>query len=271
MSQPVYVLGHSHAELERLMEQGRFYGELTEDIFRRAGLVPGMRVLDVGSGAGDVSFVAASIVGPEGRVLGIDKSEQAVALARQRAAQAGLSHVNFQVADLETFHSSTPFDAVVGRLVLIYVRDPRAVLRTLASCVRPGGLLAFVELEVSMARSVPSLTLFSKTVGWLRETFVRSGVEVDMGTRLYGAFRGAGLPSPSMLMLGHVEGGESTRTYDNLVQTIRTLSPAMERFGIASAAEVDIESLAARLHSEAVAAEAVVMAPPAIGAWTRVP
>jgi hypothetical protein len=74
-----------------------------------------------------------------------------------------------------------------------------------------------------------------------------------------------------MLMLGRVEGGESTRTYDNLVQTIRTLSPAMQRFGIASAAEVDIESLAARLHSEAVAAEAVVMAPPAIGAWTRVP
>lgn len=59
-----YALGHSQPELERLLQQGRFFGELTEYVLMKTGLALGMRVLDVGCGAGDRSFLARS---PSGR------------------------------------------------------------------------------------------------------------------------------------------------------------------------------------------------------------
>jgi SAM-dependent methyltransferase len=69
-STSAYVLGHPDAELQRLAEQSAFYADLTEDAFRRAGLAPGMRVLDVGCGAGEVSLLAAATVGPAARCWG---------------------------------------------------------------------------------------------------------------------------------------------------------------------------------------------------------
>ena len=74
-SPPDYVLGHSKAELQRLEEQAQFFGDLTALVFREAGLREGMHVLDIGSGAGDVSFLAGQFVGSSGSVLGIDRSE----------------------------------------------------------------------------------------------------------------------------------------------------------------------------------------------------
>jgi ubiquinone/menaquinone biosynthesis C-methylase UbiE len=68
-------LGHSESELQRLLNQSHFYGELTEEVLKRAGIAKGMHILDVGCGAGDVSFLAASIVGPAGSVLGVDSSD----------------------------------------------------------------------------------------------------------------------------------------------------------------------------------------------------
>src|SRR6266571_1409689 len=73
-----YALGHATGEIERLIEQGRFFGDLTERLFRDAGMRPAMRVLDIGCGMGDVSFLAASLVGPEGAVTGVDRSPEAI-------------------------------------------------------------------------------------------------------------------------------------------------------------------------------------------------
>ena len=64
---PEYVFGSSEAELRRLIDQARYFGDLTERLFRRAGRRPGMRVLDVGCGDGDVSLLASALVGPSGR------------------------------------------------------------------------------------------------------------------------------------------------------------------------------------------------------------
>src|SRR5215471_14078196 len=90
-----YVLGHSDIELRRLVMQSAFWGELTEDFFHRAGIDTGMHVLDIGSGAGDVAFLAARLVGPSGSVLGIDRSENAVKRASAWAAEHGLDWCHF--------------------------------------------------------------------------------------------------------------------------------------------------------------------------------
>ena len=64
-------------------------------IFDAAGIRPGMRVLDLGCGVGDAAFVAADLVGPDGYVVGVDRSAEALARARIRAEQRGLAQVEF--------------------------------------------------------------------------------------------------------------------------------------------------------------------------------
>src|SRR5512141_49981 len=107
MSSPTasnYVLGQSDHEYERLMLQSRILRPYTEKFFRAAGLCPGMRVLDVGSGMGDVALLVADIVGPSGSVLGIARDPTALDNASRRTGEQGCSSwVEFQVGDLDDF------------------------------------------------------------------------------------------------------------------------------------------------------------------------
>jgi ubiquinone/menaquinone biosynthesis C-methylase UbiE len=267
----VYVFGHSDAELQRLIDQSRFLGDLTEQVLRQAGLGPGMRVLDIGSGAGDVSFLAASLVGATGSVLGIDKSPEAVTLARKRAIQAGLSNMHFEVADLADYRLTEPVDAIVGRAILMYLPDPPGVLRRLAEQLRPGGLLVFQEMDLSTTRSLPEAPLYTACIQWGRETVRRAGFEIDMGSKLYPTFRRAGLEDPRMLLSARVEAGPESAGYEYVAQMVRSLLPMMERFGVVSAEVVGIDTLAARLRDEVVTMEGLIQLPALIGAWARTP
>ena len=97
-----------------------------------------MRVLDVGSGAGDVALLAADLVGPTGEVVGVEVAPETIAIAEQRVAAAGLSNVRFVRADLRDLRlDEAPFDAIVGRWVLMYQPDPADLLRRLAAFAAP--------------------------------------------------------------------------------------------------------------------------------------
>ena len=265
-----YVLGHSAAELHRLIEQAAFFGDLTADVFRRAELTPGMSVLDVGCGVGDVAFLAASMVGSGGRVTGIDRAEEAVAVARQRAAQADADNVTFAVADAATFTSAEPFDAVVGRLMLAYQPDPAAVLRHLASQLRARGVLAFHECDLSTAATKPDVPLFREVVDLVIETYRRANLEANMGSRLHSAFRGAGLPAPQMIAAARVESGAQSHAYAAVARVVSSAAPMMERLGVATIAGLERETLESRLREAITRADAVVFMPMFVGAWTRV-
>lgn len=264
-----YILGHANEELERLISQGRFLGDLTAHFLRLAGLQPGMTVLDVGCGAGDVSFITASIVGPTGHVTGIDRSHDSVALASRRAAAAQLPNVRFTVEDAADFTPDEPVDALVGRLVLMHFPDPAAVLRRLSSCVRPGGIVTFQDYDLTAPKSEPHCPLFETAIERFRETFARAGADIRMGLKLGRVFEDAGLPTPRMLLSARVERGRDAAAYDQITQITRTLLPLMEKTGVATAAAVDIDTLADRLREEASARRATLVAPSLIGAWTR--
>lgn len=266
-----YVLGHTNRELDRLIEQARFLGDLTAQVLTLAGLGEGMRVLDIGCGAGDVSLLAAQIVGPTGFVLGVDRSAEAIQVAEQRAMQAGLTNVRFQVADLTELVIEDPVDALVGRLVLMYFADPAAVLRRLAAFVAPGGIIAFHELDTDGAKSEPHYPLLDATVERIVRTFERAGADPRAGMKLSRYFMDAGLPAPRMILGGRVEQGPDSVVYEYVAQIARTLLPVMQRTGVATPEEVGIDTLASRLRDEAVALNAVLLPPPFIGAWTRKP
>src|SRR6516162_6745059 len=117
-----YPLGYTEDEARRLAVQAAFIQDLTGDVFRRAGIGPGMHVLDLGCGVGDVSFLAAGMVGSAGTVLGIDRNASSIETARHRAIGLGLSNVQFEVSELDTFaDNGRTFDALIGRLVLLYL------------------------------------------------------------------------------------------------------------------------------------------------------
>jgi ubiquinone/menaquinone biosynthesis C-methylase UbiE len=264
-----YVLGHGSDEHRRLILQSRFVGELTETVFARAGLAQGMHVLDVGCGAGDVSLLAAAFVGASGSVLGIDQSSDSVALARERAKAANLDNVRFEVGQLEEFRQDGTFDALVGRLVLLYLKEPADVLRQLAERVRPGGLVVFHEMEMATSRCVPEVPLWTQCGRWIVEAFTRAGVETSMGSRLYSIFEQAGLPAPEMISGGRVEGSPQSQIFEWIAQTIRSLLPMIEKTGVATRDEVGIDTLADRLRAATIEKGAVVHAPIFVGAWAR--
>ncbi|MBV8384049.1 MAG: class I SAM-dependent methyltransferase, partial [Planctomycetaceae bacterium] len=92
------ILGHAGREIRRLRHRAAILRPITERRLRGAGVRQGMRVLDLGCGAGDVSMLAAELLGPSGSVVGIDRSPEVIAFARERARSAGLRRVDFDRA-----------------------------------------------------------------------------------------------------------------------------------------------------------------------------
>lgn len=125
-----YSLGHSSRELDRLSFQGTVLAPYTHQFLKEAGITAGIRVLDVGSGSGDISFLAADLVGSTGFVLGVDRSPAAVERAKTRAIRCNIhDNVAFEAGDPASMHFARPFDAIIGRFVLMYQDDPTASLR----------------------------------------------------------------------------------------------------------------------------------------------
>jgi ubiquinone/menaquinone biosynthesis C-methylase UbiE len=267
-----YALGYSDGELQRLIRQSEFYADFTEDVLRRAGLRCGMRVLDAGCGAGDVSLLAARLVGPTGCVTGVDRSPKSVALAQRRAEAQGLSNVCFMVGDLANLILSDSFDALIGRFVLTFLTDPTAVLNKLVRHVRAGGIIAFQEMDIgAAARSTPSdLPLWQQCGQWISMAFRQAGVDVQMGPKLFAMFRRAGLPSPQMNLHARIGGGNSAHP-EYITSIVSSLLPMIERHGVAVAADIGIDTLTARLREELICCNGVSILPSIIGAWTQAP
>ena len=126
---PRYVLGHSDAELERLRLQSTVCADVTRRMIRECGIAPGMRVLDIGCGVGDVAMLIADVVGPAGKVVAVDRELRAIEAARFRVREAGYRQIECVVTTDEALPEGLPFDAAVGRFVLVHQTDPTATVR----------------------------------------------------------------------------------------------------------------------------------------------
>ena len=142
-SDATYTMGRTQEEEERLIQQSQLYDAVTRRFFREAGISSGMKVLDIGSGPGDVALTAAELVGPEGAVVGVDVNPEILETAQARAQAAGFTNVEFVAGDARTLELGNDFDAVTGRLVLMYMADPADALKQLATRLRPGGNRSF--------------------------------------------------------------------------------------------------------------------------------
>lgn len=265
-----YALGHSDQEMDRLAVQARLIDPMTRGFFRDAGIVPGMRVLDVGSGAGDVAFLAADLVGDTGKVVGVDRASAALTVARRRADAMSLQHVSFREGDPADMTFEQPFDAVVGRYVLMFQRDPTSMLRKLLAHVRPRGVVVFHEPDWENVRSFPPVPTYDRCCRWIVDTLRLSGADPRMGIKLHATFVAAGLPAPSMRLQSVIGGGANSSDQVHFKTDLaRTLVPEMERLGLVTADEVDAQTLADRVLDEITGSDSVVVGRSEIGAWSR--
>lgn len=268
MKEADYALGYTQAELRRLTTQARLIDPITRRYLEAAGIKPGMRVLDVGSGAGDVALLCAGLVGPAGEVVGTDLSLAAVELADQRLKSLGVTWASFRAGDPAELGFEAPFDAVVGRYVLQFLPDPARSLRRIVQHLRPAGIVVFHELDWDGARSSPSSPTYDRVCHWLSRTIETSGAQVRLGSRLGPLFEDAGLSSPTLRLEAVI--GYGTHAYNVIrlvTDLVETQLPTMEKLRIASGSEVDYATLVDRIISE-VGTRGALVGRAEIGAWT---
>jgi SAM-dependent methyltransferase len=265
-----YVLGTTDAEHDRLLRQAARLEPFTERLFRDAGIGPGQRVLDVGSGVGDVAFLVARLVGPAGEVIGIDLDGTALDKARARASQIGLRNVRFVESEVYAIPAGPPFDAVVGRLILQFLPDPADALRSLATKVKPGGVVVFHEANwASFLSQAAHLPLRSLCGSLIIETFRRSGAKTDMELTLFRALLGTGF-SPADLRLETPIGNDpETRRW--VYDLFCTVSKRFDEFGMSASAVGDMDTLFQRLETELDSTQSYAACIGLVGAWARKP
>ncbi len=267
-----YVMGHSAGEEVRLQKLGQLLYPSTRYLFEKAGIVPGMKVLDVGSGAGDVTLLLAELVGPTGSIVGLDVYPAVLEVARVRVRAAGLNNITFIAGDIRNVSLDDHFDAVVGRNVLMYVADPAEVLRICADLLRPGGVMAFQEVEWSITERVDSMPsvapLVQQAATWMIGGFRQARAEMQMGFKFPGIFLDAGLPLPQISLDG-IAGTEADWVgYDFLADALCDILPKLREYGIL-AEDLDATTYIKRMREEIIQQHSLFPMFFMAGAWIR--
>ena len=217
--------------------------------FPHIGIEAGMRVLDVGCGNGDLSRVMASLVGLEGEVIGIDSSEEALALARAVQPTSKGAQVRYQTADLSSeLPDLGQFDAIVGRRVLMYLPDAAATLTQLARLAKAGTILAFQEhSRADLPAGANDLPVHQQCYRMVWDTVTAEGGDTTLGYRLADLMRAAGFA------IDHArsEGVLIQPWEESFLPTLaRAMLPRMIEQGLTSEDEFDLDSLAQRVDDE---------------------
>ena len=269
-SNSAYVLGHSDQEMERLRVQARLINPITRQFFLEAGVAPGMRVLDVGTGVGETAFLSADLVGRDGTVVGVDRSEVALATARDRARELGFENIAFVQGDPSELEFELPFDAIVGRYILMFQPDPTAMLAKLKRLLRPAGLIVFHEPDWQSIKSFPRAPLYERCCALAIEALRHGKADTEMGMKLHLTFLEAGLPMPMMRTRATI--GAGTNAHDEVhlkADLVVTLAAEIERMGLATQEDLGLSTLAERAIAEVVANRSVVIGRSEMAAWTR--
>src|SRR3954452_11268667 len=256
-SPPAYVLGSSEEEVARLDVQAGAIAPATALLLQAAGIAPGMRVLDLGTGPGHVAFMTAQLVGPEGFVLGVDQAEPLLEVAERRREEAGVANVAFEFADARSFRPREPVDAIVTRLLLFHLPDAGEVVRAHRESLKPGGRFAAIDFDIGTARTEPRIALSAVARSWIEAGFRAAGADPRIGARLAPMLREAGYDDVITLGIqGYMQPDQHPERL--LGGVLRALAPKILADGIATEEELGLDTFEPRLAAETAAAAAVV-------------
>ncbi len=223
--------------------------DATPRFLENIGITHGMRILDLGCGPGDMTRLVAHLVGSTGTVVGVDRDEGVLTSARAQQKEAGSSAIAYMVGDLSAaLPPQQPFDAIVGRRVLMYLPDPFATLARLLHNLKPGGLVAFQEhAATGMPVSTAPAPLHTQVHRWMWGTVAREGGDISMGLTLSALLRRAGLIVEQVRAEAVLFDPDAPSA---LAQTVRAMMPRIVMHMVATEAEIDVETLDQRLEQE---------------------
>ncbi len=223
-------------------------GSFTERLLRQAGIPNGSKALDVGCGSGDVTLRLAKAVGEDGDVLGIDVNASVLSMARRRADDEGLKNVSFVESDLQDLaEAEHQFDVVTCRRVLMYLANQVEAVSSIRSMLRPGGCLILHEHDASILHSNEMLPLYEQARAWMWDTVRAEGANTRTGFALYGLLSAAGFSQIDICAEAVV------LTPSHIGQTaaiVGAMANRIEAAGVATKAEMDVETLEQRLIKE---------------------
>lgn len=240
-----YPLASTASERRRLKMQSDALIPLTERMLSAAGITAGSRVLELGCGSGEVTRLIASRIGPAGSVTGIDRDPGQLAAASGQLRKHGLNNAYFVASDIDNFDPQDSFDAVIARYLLIYVPNPEALLHKAARWLRPGGTMAFIEMD--LFRGVgsriwpPPSDRTASAIKFIGDVMLDAGIHPDMGARL-----------PSMLShYGQVHSEVAAppqfgaASIELPLEAVRSVQPMARKLGRADTDEYDVDRLLA--------------------------
>jgi len=180
--------------------QAVLWEPISRRVLAHAGLKEGMTVLDIGTGTGFVAMLAAEMVGPSGKVIGIDRRESIVEHARQQAKRNNLPNLSFQIGATYPEERASKFDLVTGRLMAGYQPDRIEFFRQASSMVKPGGTIAFLEAAWNLCGTwtSPAIPVYDKLVQQFMPVIRTLGFDADLGSHLIQTFQHAGLSEPQV-------------------------------------------------------------------------
>jgi len=231
-----YVLRGGQWGYDRLKLLARIKRDDTLELFRRAGVRPGMRCLDLGCGGGEGTFDLAVAAGPEGSVTGVDMDSEKLALARTSARERGIGNVGFRAGNVNEWDEPDAYDFVYCRFLLQHLARPVDLLRRMWAAVRAGGVVAVEDADFDGLFCDPASAGFDFYRTMYPEVCRRNGGDPTIGRKLYRHFGQAGITDAEFRLVQGVAVTEDRKAI--AVLTLEACAEAITGTGLASADEV---------------------------------
>jgi ubiquinone/menaquinone biosynthesis C-methylase UbiE len=233
---PGYTIKGGREDADRLARQARVMAAATAEFLSRVGVGAGWRCLDVGCGDGQVTVQLADSVGPGGRAVGIDIDEDALAIAREAAQEAGV-RAEFVHGDATEPPAQDEFDLAYARLVLSHLPDSVAALRAMVAAIRPGGWVAVEDLFTGTLRSEPPAPALDRLQAVYSATVRAHGGDPTIGPRLPALLAAVGLREVREVTVENPMSTVEDKLF--LAELVDNMRDTMLASGAATAAELD--------------------------------
>ena len=218
---------------ERLELLARIRRPDTAELFRKVGIRPGMRCLDLGCGGGEVTFDLARLVWPTGSVVGIDMDESMLALARLAIPAQGVSNVEFVAADVTEWDDPDSYDVVYSRFLLQHLTSPIDMLRRMWRAVRAEGVIAVEDADFDGLFCDPGDSGFGFYQTMYPRVCALNGGDPAIGRKLFRYFGEAGIGEPELRLVQSLGTSGDSDTKALAVSTLEGSADAIVAAAIA--------------------------------------